>query len=128
MSRGAEKVFFCDKDTSSINLVKKNLNHTKLDQSKCEIINQEYNDALKTIKTKGLKADIIFLDPPYNIEGLEEIINKIFDLQLMDQQGVLILEHDINRNIDNNMIKYECIGNKKYGNTGIKIFRNKVAK
>ncbi|SHE27390.1 16S rRNA (guanine(966)-N(2))-methyltransferase RsmD [Alkalibacter saccharofermentans] len=126
LSRGAEKVYFCDKDSESIDLAKKNLNHTNLDQSRCEFINMDYRKSLESLGRKGVKADVIFLDPPYDIEGLEEIINKIQSLELLGLGGILILEHDINRNIDKNMIKYKWKSKKKYGNTGIEIFRNQV--
>ncbi|MBQ5849347.1 MAG: RsmD family RNA methyltransferase, partial [Lachnospiraceae bacterium] len=39
------------------------------------------------------KFDIIFADPPYAIEGLDTIPDKIFEKQLLNPQGYLILEH-----------------------------------
>ena len=37
--------------------------------------------------------DLIFADPPYDLEGIESIPDLIFGSNLLAEQGLLILEH-----------------------------------
>jgi 16S rRNA (guanine966-N2)-methyltransferase len=39
------------------------------------------------------KFDLIFADPPYELEGIEELINMVFSRQLLNEEGWLIIEH-----------------------------------
>lgn len=39
------------------------------------------------------KFDLIFADPPYELEGIEDVINIVFDRQLLNDGGWLIIEH-----------------------------------
>jgi 16S rRNA (guanine(966)-N(2))-methyltransferase RsmD len=47
------------------------------------------------------KFDIIFADPPYAIEGLDTIPDKIFEKELLNPNGYLILEHPGTYNFEN---------------------------
>jgi len=52
-------------------------------------------DVLKYLLTTSLKFDVIFADPPYNIdqEDFEALINSVFSKKLLNQDGFLIIEH-----------------------------------
>jgi len=39
------------------------------------------------------KFDLIFADPPYELEGIEEVISLVYDRQLLLEGGWLIIEH-----------------------------------
>ena len=45
------------------------------------------------LKRGGKKYDIIFADPPYDIEGIDSIPDLVFDAELLDKDGWLIIEH-----------------------------------
>jgi len=65
------------------------------------------------------KFDIIFADPPYAIEGLGEIPNKIFSKDILHDGAYLILEHGDDYNFqDHPNFKKE----KKYGNVHFSFF------
>ena len=42
-----------------------------------------------------IKFDLIFADPPYDLEQLEEIPDLIFKYGLLKFEGLLVLEHSI---------------------------------
>ncbi len=50
-------------------------------------------DAFKFIKKTKDKFDIIFADPPYNLKSLSEIPDKIFESDILKENGLFILEH-----------------------------------
>jgi len=63
---------------------------------------------LKVVRTSAMgflehchgKFDLIFADPPYDIEGLEEIPRLVFEKDLLRDKGFLIIEHDKSRNFN----------------------------
>ena len=55
LSRGAEKVYFCDKSPKAVDMIKKNLDKTKL-KDKATILNNDYIDCID--KIKNIKFDM----------------------------------------------------------------------
>lgn len=43
------------------------------------------------------KFDLIFADPPYELEGVEDVIRLVFERQLLLDNGWLIIEHSQGR-------------------------------
>lgn len=39
------------------------------------------------------KFDLIFADPPYDLEGIEEVVTIVFEKQLLQDGGWLVIEH-----------------------------------
>ena len=65
------------------------------------------------------KFDIIFADPPYSIEGLDSIPDKVFEKGLLNEGGYLILEHPGTYNFEG----HRCfVKEKKYGNVHFSFF------
>ena len=50
-------------------------------------------DAFSFVERSRQKFDIIFADPPYELKGLEKIVEHVFENQLLKPSGWLILEH-----------------------------------
>lgn len=93
LSRGAKKAYFVDKDYESIQCIRDNLIHTKLNDN-AEVIK---DDALKSIKKFGqkeIKFDYIFADPPYRKDIIMKIIECIWNNKVLKETGILILEHE----------------------------------
>lgn len=72
-----------------------------------------------------LSFDIIFADPPYDIDGLDTIPGRIFGAAgvpggLLKEGGVLVLEHPGTYSFDNHP-RFEK--EKKYGNVHFSFFR-----
>ena len=44
-------------------------------------------------KLKGRKFDVIFADPPYNLDKIPDIPAAIFDNDLLAENGIIILAH-----------------------------------
>ena len=116
LSRRAKQVYFCDKSSKAVAMIEKNLEKTKL-KEKAIVYNKDYIDCINTVK--NIKFDIIFLDPPYKEEFALDAIEKISNLQLLKDDGIIIIEtdepeRDINR-INNMNINYKIYDLRKYG-------------
>lgn len=117
LSNGAESCIFVDNNKKCIETIKKNtegINGTI-------IIESDYNKALASFKDK-YKFDLIFLDPPYNLDCIDNILDKVIELDLLNQDGLVICEYEFD-NFKDNYSNLELIKDKKYGYKNIKIYR-----
>ena len=87
ISRGFKKVCFIDNSKIAIDLTKKNLNLIKA-QKFAEIYNLDF----RKLKFISFKADIFFLDPPYNKYRIPEILESIRNAGLINNKSIGILE------------------------------------
>jgi 16S rRNA (guanine(966)-N(2))-methyltransferase RsmD len=65
------------------------------------------------------KYDVIFADPPYNMEGREKIPGLIFDNNWLDEDGFLVIEHDKSINYKDHQFFYE---ERRYGKVHFTFF------
>lgn len=80
-----------------------------------------FGDAIKNILKIQTKADIIFIDPPYDSDLYEKSLAAIKNNDILNDNGVVILEHPIDKSIDTS--GYEIIKTKTYGNKQISYLR-----
>ena len=86
---------------------------------KCVVI---YGDFKKVLKEIDTKFDIIFLDPPYKTNYIEEAIKLISDNDLLNNNGLIICESDSLEKIIYSS-EYSMIKDKKYGDKYVVILR-----
>ncbi|MBQ3641847.1 16S rRNA (guanine(966)-N(2))-methyltransferase RsmD [bacterium] len=74
-------------------------------------------DSLKSVIKTGMKADVIFIDPPYDSDLYEKSLKIILDNRILKDGGIIILEHPVDKEID---IKgFELVKAKKYADKQI---------
>lgn len=118
ISRGAKKAVCLDKDKRSIDIIKKNAN--SLDFSDyCEIINTSCFDYME--RAKG-KFDVIFLDPPYNKNFIEPVLEGIVKNNLLNEDGIVVLESD-ETDFHDDFDGLEMYRQRKYGRTYITVYK-----
>lgn len=114
LSNGAKTIYLVDNNIELINIIKKNTNG----MDNVNIIKSDYRDALNNFK--GIKFDIIFLDPPYKLNLINDALNKIMKYDLLNAGGIIICEYENEEiNTDLELIKF-----KSYGSKNIKIFKS----
>lgn len=119
LSNGAKKCYFFDNNIELINIIKKNT----VGIDNVSIMKSDYKSALELMKNSNIKFDIIFLDPPYKLNLISDCLNKIYDYNLLNKDGIIVCEYE-NENIDTN--KFDLIKEKKYGSKFIKIYKCKI--
>lgn len=119
LSRGCKKVVFVDRGKDQVKIIKGNARALGVEN----FIDINCCDALSFInKLNDEKFDFIFVDPPYKLDVYNTIIDIIFEKQLLNEHGVLILETENILNIDENLYKIKLL---KYGLAKIYILRRK---
>ena len=110
LSNEAKYVTFVENYNGVLPILKKNLSNLKLDK-KYEIIEQNIFTGLKLAKSN---YDIIFLDPPYKDKNISELIDKIFEINLLSKSGIIIIHR--NRNVKDKYSKnFRILEEKTYG-------------
>ena len=110
LSNEAKYVTFVENYNGVLPILKKNLSNLKLDK-KYEIIEQNIFTGLKLAKSN---YDIIFLDPPYKDKNISELIDKIFEINLLSKSGIIITHR--NKNVKEKYSKnFRILEEKTYG-------------
>ena len=118
LSNGSKECYFVDINNKCIDVIRKN---TK-DIDGCHILNLDYRKALSYFSNNNIKFDLIFLDPPYSLNCLDEIIEIIIKEDLLNSDGLIVCEYE-NDNFKDSYNNLEVIKDKKYGYKNIKIYR-----
>ena len=110
LSNEEKYVTFVENYNGVLPILKKNLSNLKLDK-KYEIIEQNIFTGLKLAKSN---YDIIFLDPPYKDKNISELIDKIFEINLLSKSGIIVTHR--NKNVKDKYSKnFRILEEKTYG-------------
>lgn len=122
ISNGAKLCYFVDNNINAIKVVNENIK--KLDiKNYTKVLNYDYKKSLKYFNELNIKFDLIFVDPPYDYHVIEKVINYVNEYNLLNDNGLLILEFErekLNEIYGNlNLIKQ-----KKYSWKYVYIYKN----
>lgn len=112
LSRGANTVTFIDKEDSSIQVLKKNIHTLNIGSDKVVFVK---NDAVRFCNRTKYSYDLILMDPPFDYPPLQELISIITKKQMLDTNGIMIVEHEITNPILHSNEHYRILNQKKYG-------------
>ena len=121
ISNGASKCYFVDNNIEAIKVIKKNIDIFNI-KDKSTILHNDYNKALDYFYNSNIKFDIIFVDPPYKYEIIEKVIDKVIEYNLLNEDGIIVLEFEKDK-LKENYENLSLIKNKKYGEKYIYIYQ-----
>lgn len=117
LSRGSEQAVCVDIDKDSIAVIKKNAMATGL--LGIEIVNR---DAMSYISSADEKFSLIFLDPPYNRGMIAPIINAIVEKDVLEEEGIIVLESDF-CDEHGEFFGLSILKQRKYGRSYVTIYK-----
>jgi len=116
VSRGCDRVISVEKEPAHHSFICKIMKEVQTD--KCLPVR---GDAFKFIKSgNGQQFDLIFADPPYDLEELDTIPELIFQNRLLKEGGLLVLEHGKDRHFEEHPHFTE---RRVYGSVNFSLFR-----
>ena len=116
LSNGAKTCYFCDNGKEALKVLEKNLDNIE----NANIIKEDYKEALKKLRDKNIRFDLIFLDPPYKLNIITDSIKKILEYDLLNENGLIICEYET----EDIKCDLELIKKKKYGSKYVKVYKN----
>jgi len=121
LSRGADFCCFVDKDSSSIKSIKENIQVFGL-QSKSEVYQMNYSQALEAFASSNTSFDLIFLDPPYLKNLVNITLKELMNCNILRKGGLIVAEHSKKDNVDVNMQNLIIVKQRQYGDTVLSFY------
>lgn len=125
LSRGAKSTVFSDQNAKSIEIIQKNLEHTKLIH-KSETFFGEAQLILKKLSQQGKKFDIIFLDPPYRQNIIPKILHSLEENGILETRVLIVAETDIEDELPDEIGTLIVSKVQKYGKTKLTFYKRVV--
>jgi 16S rRNA (guanine966-N2)-methyltransferase len=121
LSRGADHAIFIDVEKKSIDTVLHNLEVSGF-REKAEVYRNDAGRALKLLAKRGLQFDLVFLDPPYKMKVIQQLITAMEDQALLRPSVLIIVEHDVDDVLAETVGSLELKRRAHYGDTAITIY------
>lgn len=118
ISRGASKCYFCDNSRASLNIIKSNIEYCKAEEYS-KVCAGDFRNSLNKIKEK---IDVFFIDPPYESDLYIPAFEKIKELDLLNEGGIIMAEHRINVDLDDEIAGFKKMKERKYGHIVLSIY------
>ena len=115
ISRGSIYGYFYENNKNNINFLKKNC--LKVCENKnFQIIQKNILDC--NFEEIDKKISLVFIDPPYDTNPFEKVLEKIYAANILTKKAIIILESSKNIKI-NVPVYYDCFDNRIYKKTKI---------
>ncbi len=118
-SRGCRNIISLEINSVNYSFIQKVIKELGIE----DVIHPLKYDSFKFIENTKTKFDLIFADPPYDHKELENIPNLIFVKELLNPDGLLILEHPKDKNFENHP---DFLENRNYGHVNFSFFKKRV--
>lgn len=113
-SRGAKSVDSIDLHGKCVLYITETAKKLKLDQIKARKA-----DVFKFMKSANKSYDLIFADPPYDIGQLPVLPGYVFENNLLNSDGLLIVEHPTSRKMAEHP---NFVEQRQYGNSSFSFY------
>lgn len=118
LSRGAAKGVFVDKGREALELIRKNVEKSRV-AKESQIFKLDLPGDLKLIHES---FDLIFADPPHSYGEFDALGEAITTWSLLKPGGMLILEHASSAQIADEWGALNRVRHKKYGQTTLSFY------
>ena len=135
-NHGARKIIAIEKNKTNSKICLKNLfslNDIENRKNDIDVIcqdvlkwtkpNYERNLSSKLIGLNNLKFDFVYLDPPYDVNFHELVLNQVFSCNFLKKDSMVICEHSPKLNINKSSL-WEAIDIREYGQSRLTFLVN----
>jgi len=122
LSRGAASCTFVDQRRDAVALVRANLKHCAL-EDRARVVLAESIGFLSTVREP---FHLIFLDPPYQTNLLENALKKIVEIDILAENGIIICESSADRILPETEAPYRKGKEYRYGKIKLTVYRKEV--
>ena len=121
LSRGLDRVIFIDMEKTSIQVIEDNLKTLGF-KDQAEVYRNEAQRALQVLSKRGLKFDLIFLDPPYSMKQVDELLLQMQQMDMIQDQATVLVEHDAKHVYPDEIGRFKVRKRTNYGETAVAIY------
>lgn len=121
LSNGSKYCYFVDKNPIATRTIKENsINFQMQDQS--VILCMDYKKALSYFQENHLQFSLVFIDPPYENQIIENVLNQLIEKKILESNAVVVVEMEQNDIGDKEINGLEKLKVKEYGTKVVQIF------
>ena len=117
LSRGAAECVFIDRRPDAVKLIQENLTLCRL----ADRARVRQGDALPYLRS-GEKFDLIFLDPPYAADLLEQALTAIASFDICREHGIIVAESAADKVLPELPAPYRLYREYRYGKIKLTVF------
>lgn len=121
-SRGVHKVILVDKEKGSVDVIRHNLQAAGALNS-AEIYRNDAERAVKALAKRGLKFSLVFLDPPYRLTHMDELMGELAEKKMLEPDAFVVVEHDAKVHYPEAFLGFRRLREALYGDTAVSIYR-----
>lgn len=121
LSRGASGAVFVDHSEDACRIIRENLRRTGF-LERAAVVRADYMDYLNHCSDQ---FGIVFLDPPYAEEFLENALKRITEIDILQSGGIIVAERPVGKVLPWNPEAFLRSKDYKYGKTLLTVFRKK---
>jgi 16S rRNA (guanine966-N2)-methyltransferase len=114
-SRGCLQVTAVDINSKCVDFISRTAEIMKADNIKAVRA-----DVFRFVQLPGSVSDLIFADPPYELEKIDSLPDKILQSPLLEENGILVLEHSKNHDFSEHPLFFD---HRNYGSVNFSFFR-----
>lgn len=92
LSRGCEKSYIVELAKEAVQIIRTNIASLK-ETSRTEVYPMDYMQALRLFQSRGMVFDLIFLDPPFRMRVLEDILTYLTENKMISDNGNLVCQY-----------------------------------
>ena len=122
LSQGAKKAIFVEKDRTCLKALLRNTDLCGF-RDRAEIISLDAEVALKVLRRRAEKVDLIFIDPPYGSGYVDISLRFINAHDMVNEGGVAVAEHCPAETPADQWGRLWLRKRKRHGDTVISIFQ-----
>ena len=123
LSRGAEKVFFVEKNSAAQGLIKRNLEKCRMEDqiTRWQLMKQEALQALPFLQEQSAKFDFIYIDPPFADDLYQSTLFALEDV--LKKDGWVIVEHFHKTELQESYGKLKTFKDRRLGDSCLTFFK-----
>ena len=118
LSRGASRAVFVDHRQDAAALVRENLRRTHF-EDRGEVVCTDFTQYLARCRRK---FRLIFLDPPYAEKSLETAIQRLSEIDILSEGGIIICERPKDKVMPPEVGGLLCSRDYNYGKTAVNLY------
>ncbi|WP_058303871.1 16S rRNA (guanine(966)-N(2))-methyltransferase RsmD [Gorillibacterium timonense] len=122
LSRGMEHGVFIDADRTSLEVVRHNLQTTRL-EAQAEVYRNDAERALKALAKRERYFRLVFLDPPYRMKTIGELMLSMHALGLLEEGATVVAEYDSGHRYEEAYGPFHEVRKAVYGDTAVSVYR-----
>ncbi len=121
LSQGVERVMFVENNRTCAQAIEANL--SVISSSNWEVICMDADRAIERMHQRGIKFNIVFLDPPYRQDLAKKTLKTLSQYDIVASTGFVVCQHFKREILPDDIGSLRLIKQAKYGSSYLSFYQ-----